>query len=400
MADADPKRSFTADSEISLAEETTAPPKRRGVSRVALMLCVPLVIAAIGGYFYLTSGRYISTDNAYVRQDMISVSPDVSGRIVAVNVRENQQVKAGDVLFRIDPEPYRIALAQTEADLSTARVQVSTMATDTGSAAADIQNARAELTLAEATYGRQTTLMKQGFTTRASFDAATQGVAAAKAKLATAAAAAARARQQLGSGGGSGQPAAIQVALAKREKAAYDLERTVVRAPKDGTVSQTGRLQVGNITPSGVPALSLVVSQQAWVEANFKETDLNHMRVGQPAELSFDAYPGLKVAGHVQSIGAGTGSEFSVLPAQNATGNWVKVTQRVPVRVAIDGNPAARDDRRPFDRRDDRHEGAPDAPPAAVPRRRVIRRAALPARSPLLPVKHRGVLTDRRAWER
>ncbi|MFW2852396.1 efflux RND transporter periplasmic adaptor subunit [Sphingomonas sp. TX0543] len=339
MADADPKRAFAADSEMSVLANQDVPAKRRGLPRLVLMLGIPLLIVAIGGYFYLTSGRYISTDNAYVRQDMISISPDVSGRIVEVDVRENQPVKAGDILFRIDPEPYRIALAQADADLATARVQVSTMATDTGSAAADIQNARAELTLAQATYGRQAALMKQGFTTRAAFDAATQGVAAAKAKLATADAAAARARQQLGSGGGSGQPAAIQVALAKREKAAYDLERSVVRAPKSGVVSQTGRLQVGNITPSGVPALSLVVSQQAWVEANFKETDLNHMRVGQPAELSFDAYPGLKVKGRVQSIGAGTGSEFSVLPAQNATGNWVKVTQRVPVRIAIDGKP-------------------------------------------------------------
>ncbi|MBN8847606.1 MULTISPECIES: HlyD family secretion protein [unclassified Sphingomonas] len=340
MADADPKREFAADKEISVLSQEDGPAeKRRGVLRLVPMLGVPLLIALVGGYFYITSGRYISTDNAYVRQDMISVSPDVSGRIVEVDVRENQQVKAGDVLFRIDPEPYKIALAQADADLATARVQVSTMATDTGSAAADIQNAKAELTLAQATYSRQTALMKQGFTTRAAFDAATQGVAAANAKLATAQAAAARARQQLGSGGGTGQPAAIQVALAKREKAAYDLERSVVRAPKDGIVSQTGRLQVGNITPSGVPALSLVVSQQAWVEANFKETDLNHMRVGQPAELSFDAYPGLKVKGRVQSIGAGTGSEFSVLPAQNATGNWVKVTQRVPVRIAIDGTP-------------------------------------------------------------
>ncbi|MBS0283987.1 MAG: HlyD family secretion protein [Proteobacteria bacterium] len=340
MADADPKREFAADKEISVLSQEDGPAeKRRGVLRLVLMLGVPLLIALVGGYFYITSGRYISTDNSYVRQDMISVSPYVSGRIVEVDVRENQQVKAGDVLFRIDPEPYKIALAQADADLATARVQVSTMATDTGSAAADIQNAKAELTLAQATYSRQTALMKQGFTTRAAFDAATQGVAAANAKLATAQAAAARARQQLGSGGGTGQPAAIQVALAKREKAAYDLERSVVRAPKDGIVSQTGRLQVGNITPSGVPALSLVVSQQAWVEANFKETDLNHMRVGQPAELSFDAYPGLKVKGRVQSIGAGTGSEFSVLPAQNATGNWVKVTQRVPVRIAIDGTP-------------------------------------------------------------
>jgi membrane fusion protein (multidrug efflux system) len=340
MADADPKRDFVAEQEIALASELPAEaPKKRRWGRLALMFSVPLIILAVATYFYVTSGRFISTDNAYVQQDVVSVSPDVSGRIVEVKVRENQRVKAGDVLFRIDPEPYRIALAQADADLATARVQVATMATDTGSAAADIQSARAELTLAEATYQRQNALMKRGFTTRASFDAAVQDVAAARAKIATGEAAAARARQQVGSGGGTGQPAAIQVALAKREQAALNLARTTVRAPKDGVVSQTSRLQVGNITPSGVPALSLVVSNQTWVEANFKETDLNHMRIGQPAEMEFDAYPGLKVRGHVQSIGAGTGSEFSVLPAQNANGNWVKVTQRVPVRIAIDGTP-------------------------------------------------------------
>ena len=332
MADADPQRALVADTTVDLT-----PPAKRRWPRLVLMFALPLLIAAVAGYFYVTSGRYITTDNAYVQQDMVSVSPDVSGRIVAVNVRENQRVKAGDMLFRIDPEPYRIALAQADADLASARVQVATMATDTGSAAADIASARADLTLAQATYQRQDELMRRGFTTRASFDSATSDVAAARAKLQTAQAAAARARQQLGSGGGSSQPAAIQVALAKRAKAAFDLSRTMVRAPKDGVVSQTSRLQIGNITPSGVPALSLVVSDDAWVEANFKETDLDHLRVGQPAELSFDAYPGLTVRGRVQSVGAGTGSEFSVLPAQNANGNWVKVTQRVPVRIAIEG---------------------------------------------------------------
>lgn len=340
MADADPKAQAAADEQIVIDDGALAPTKkRRGWLRPLLMFGVPLLIAAVAGYFYLTSGRYITTDNAYVRQDVISVSPDVSGRIVAVNVRENQRVKAGDVLLRIDPEPYRIALAQADADLASARVQVATMATDSSSAAANIESARAELTLAQATYQRQDELMKRGFTTRASYDAAVQDVAAARAKIAAGQAAAARARQQVGSGGGTGQPAAIQVALAKRAQAALNLERTVVKAPTNGVVSQTSRLQVGNITPSGVPALSLVVSDQAWVEANFKETDLDHMRVGQPAELEFDAYPGLKVHGRVQSIGAGTGSEFSVLPAQNANGNWVKVTQRVPVRIAIDGTP-------------------------------------------------------------
>lgn len=341
MADADPARPLSADREITAPIEDfskPAPPRPRRWLRPLLLFGVPLLIAAVAAYFYLTGGRYVSTDNAYVQQDVISVSPDVTGRIVAVNVRENQPVKKGDLLFTIDPEPYRIALAQADADLATARVSVATMATDSGGAAADIQDARAQITLAQATYDRQTALMKQGFTTRAALDAATQAVAAAKAKLATAQASAARARQQLGSGGGSG-PAAIQVAMAKREKAALDLYRTSVRAPKDGIVSQTSRLQIGTMTPSGVPALSLVVSAQPWVEANFKETDLNRMQVGQPAELSFDAYRGMTVKGHVQSIGAGTGSEFSVLPAQNANGNWVKVTQRVPVRIAIEGKP-------------------------------------------------------------
>jgi membrane fusion protein (multidrug efflux system) len=312
--------------------------KRR---RLALMLSVPLLIAAIGAYFWLTGGRYVSTDNAYVQQDMISVSPDVTGRIVKVNVHENQQVKAGDILFVIDPEPYRIALAQADASLAGARVQVDTLATDTGGAAADIESARADIALAQATYDRQDALMKRGFTTRASLDAARHEVAAARARLANAQADAARARTQLGSGSAtSGTPAAIQAAMAQREKAVLDLSRTVVRAPADGKISQTGRLQVGNIMPMGVPALSLVMSGIAWVEANYKETDLAHMVVGQPVKIDVDAYPDVEVRGHVASIGAGTGSEFSVLPAQNANGNWVKVTQRVPVRIAIDGKPA------------------------------------------------------------
>jgi membrane fusion protein (multidrug efflux system) len=349
MADADPRIERTSATErvgvqpvaIHTIEEVDAPPqKRRSWGRIALMSSVPLLLAAGGGYVWLTSGRYVSTDNAYVQQDMVSISPDVSGRIVSVNVRENQHVKAGDVLFQIDPEPYRIALAQADASLATARVQVATMATDTGSAAADIESAKADISLAQGTYDRQAALMKRGFTTKASLDAAQHEVAAGRAKLATAMASAAKARTQLGSGDASGTPAAIQAAMAVRQKAAFDLARTTVRAPHDGIISQTGRLQVGTITPSGVPALSLVVSQAAWIEANFKETDLNKMSVGQPAEIDVDAYGGMKVKGHVQSIGAGTGSEFSVLPAQNANGNWVKVTQRVPVRVAIDGTPA------------------------------------------------------------
>jgi membrane fusion protein (multidrug efflux system) len=340
MADADPKIDATGDkvAAANVIETVEAPapaPKKRRWGRLALMVCVPLLLAAVAGYFYLTGGRYVSTDNAYIQQDMVSISPDVSGRIVEVRVRENQRVKAGDVLFVIDQEPYKNALEQTNAALAMARVNVSTLATDSGGAAADIASANADIALAQVTYDRQAALMKRGFTTKASLDAAAHEVAAAKARLATAQSSAAKARVQVGSGDSSGIPAQVQVAMANRDKALLDLNRTVVRATVDGIISQTSRLQVGNITPSGIPALSIVISKTPWVTANFKETDLANMRVGQPAEMKFDAYPGMKVCGQVQSIGAGTGSEFSILPAQNATGNWVKVTQRVPVRIAI-----------------------------------------------------------------
>lgn len=339
MADADPKIHPQAEkvAAANVIEAVEAPaPKPRRWGRIGLMVAVPLLIAAVAGYFYLTGGRYASTDNAYVQQDTISISPDVSGRIVQVNVKENQRVKAGDILFVIDPEPYRIALETADAAIANARVDVSTKASDTGSAAAGVASANADIALAQATYDRQAALWKKGFTTKASLDAAQREVLAARARLETARAAVVRAQAQLGSGvAGSGVPAGVQAAMAERDRALMNLQRTVVRAPHAGIVSQTSRLQVGNITPSGVPALSLVVSDTPWVTANFKETDLANMRVGQPVEMTFDAYPGLKLCGKVESIGAGTGSSQSILPAQNATGNWVKVTQRVPVRVAI-----------------------------------------------------------------
>ncbi|MES2055910.1 MAG: biotin/lipoyl-binding protein, partial [Pseudomonadota bacterium] len=206
MADADPK--IDRGQVIEIPATAAPPAKRRAWLRPLLMFSVPLLILAVGGYFWLTSGRYVSTDNAYVKQDMVSISPDVSGRIVQVAVGENQRVKAGDLLFRIDPEPYRIALAQADAAIANARVQVSTMSTDVGGADADIESARADIILAQGTYDRQVALMKQGFTTRASFDAASHELAASKAKLATAQAAVARARSQLGSGtAATGAPA-------------------------------------------------------------------------------------------------------------------------------------------------------------------------------------------------
>jgi membrane fusion protein (multidrug efflux system) len=306
--------------------------------RLLLMLSVPLLIALVGGYLWLTSGRYVSTDNAYVQQDKVAVSAEVTGPILEVMVRENQRVKRGDLLFRIDPRPYRIALEQAEAQIASAQVSVSKLQAESAGTGADIQGATANVTFAQRAFERQAELMRRGFTTRARYDEALHGVQEAKERLANARADASIKQAALAQGPVGAQPA-VAAAYAARDKALLDLKRTEVRSPIDGYVSQTDRLQIGAAVVPGLPVVTVVRSNDAWVEANYKETDLNKMAPGQPAEIRLDAYPSTRIRGHVASIGRGTGSEFSVLPAQNASGNWVKVTQRVPVRIAIDENP-------------------------------------------------------------
>ena len=353
MADADPKIQKKPEDEIVIeqpaatgtaAEQASAAPeiivekRKRSWLRPLLMFGVPLIILAIAGYFYFTSGHSVSTDNAYVQQDKVSVSTDVAGRIVEVAVKENQVVKAGDLLFRIDPEPYRIAVQQAQAAIAAAQVQLNTDRVSYQGTGADIQAARDRIAQAEEDFGRQAELMKRGFTTRVNYLAAQHAVEQARAQLQSAQSDAAEARSKLATGAAvPGANPAIAAARVQLAKAQLDLARTEVRAPIDGIVSQTKSLQVGQQMITGLAAVTIVSNKPAWIDANFKETDLNRMRVGQCAMVSFDAYPGMKLKGHVESLGAGTGSEFSALPAQNANGNWVKVTQRVPVRIAIDG---------------------------------------------------------------
>lgn len=338
MSEADPKPPAAAAVAPTPAGIPAAPDAKKRPWRLVLMLSVPLLLALFGGYMWLTSGRYVSTDNAYVQRDMVSVAPEISGTISEVLVRENQAVHRGDVLFRIDPRPYRIALANAEAQIRAAEVQVAQASAQVAGTGADINGAQANLTYAERDFARYQSLIDRGFTTRAAYDEALHNVEEARERLANARAASVTARSALTGGGVAAQPT-VQAARVARDQALLNLARTEVRAPADGIISQTDRLQVGNAAVSGVPAVTVVRSAATWIEANYKETDLANMYVGQPAEVELDAYPGVRIRGHVASIGAGTGSQFSVLPAQNATGNWVKVTQRVPVRIAVDGTP-------------------------------------------------------------
>jgi membrane fusion protein (multidrug efflux system) len=316
--------------------EAAAPKKKRG--RMILFLSVPLLIALIGGWLWLTSGRYVSTDNAYVQQDMVSISSEVTGPIAEVAVRENQRVRKGDLLFRIDPRPYRIALEAAQAQVASAQVSVGKLEAESAGTGADIQGAGANLGFAQRALSRQTELLARGFTTRARYDEAQHAVQEARERLDNARADARIKQAALSQGGSAAQPA-VAAAIAARDKALLDLQRTEIRSPADGYVAQTDRLQVGNAAVPGLPLLSLVRSGNVWIDANFKETDLDRMAPGQSVEIRLDAYPSTKIRGHVASIGRGTGSEFSVLPAQNASGNWVKVTQRLTVRIAIDDNP-------------------------------------------------------------
>ncbi len=299
--------------------------------RPILMFVVPALLLIGGGIYWMTSGGSVSTDDAQVKQDIVSVSPQVNGQVVQAFVRNGARVKRGDLLFRIDPQPFQVALEQAEAQLAAARLETSQLRTQAAGTGADITGEQANLAIKRNALGRQQALLKRGFTTRADYEDALNEVRTAEKDLADARARAANAHAAIAPGE---QPSVAQ-AQAAVDKAKLDLSRTEVRAPMDGVIENADNLQVGQMAVTGVGMVSLVHSQAAWVEANFKERDVGKMVPGQKAKIKVDAYPGVDCPGQVQSIGAGTGGEFSLLPAQNANGNWVKVTQRVPVRIAF-----------------------------------------------------------------
>lgn len=343
MAEADPEivaREAVPGQSTAAAPAAPAASAPRHGRRLALMIALPLALLIGGGLYWWSLQGQVSTDNAYVQQDKVSLSGEVGGRIVEVFVEEGEVVAAGDLLFRIDPEPFSLQIRQADAQIAMAQANVTALASSADLSGSDIAAAREDIAFSQAKLNRQQALWNRGFTTKADLEAAQHAVAEARARLEAAEARRAEARARLATGPQvPGENPQVAAGRAQRAVAALNLSRTEVRAPVAGRVAQADRLQAGQTVVQGLPVLTLVATGSTFVEANFKETDLAEMAVGQPAELRFDAYPDLVVKGRVASIGAGTGSEFSVLPAQNATGNWVKVTQRVPVRIAIEGRP-------------------------------------------------------------
>ena len=319
--------------------EPSAPEaKKRRPGRFVLMLAVPLLVAGAGGYFYLNGGRFEETDNAYVQQAKVAVSSDIAGRIVSVNISENQMVHAGDVLFSIDPAPYKIALDQANAALGSARVNVEQLKVSYRTAQTALTAATNTLAIQQSNYDRQNSLVSQGVSSASALDqpklslqSAQNAVASADQQVASAAAALAGNPEIA-----TDQHPAVLAALSQVQLAERNLSKTAIVAPADGVISQIASLNVGQFLAMGTTIASLVETGGSWVEANFKETQLAAIRIGMPAEVAVDASPGAPLEGTVTSIGAATGSEFSLIPAQNATGNWVKVVQRIPVRIDFD----------------------------------------------------------------
>lgn len=306
--------------------------------RLPLMIAAPILVLLAAGYVYLTGGRYVSTDDAYIQAARVSISTQVPGQVSEIDVRDNQQVQKGQVLFRLDDRPYRIAVEQAVAELAGARLQIDALKATYRQKQADLKAAQDTLNYQQSEFDRQKRLRASGVASQAQFDQANHALQVAKQQVAAT-------EQQIASalaslGGNPDIPVdrhpTVQQAQAKLDRAKLNLSYTVVTAPDEGIVTKVDQLQVGDYVNAATPVFSLVSTDRVWVEANFKETELTHMRPGQTAEVDVDAYPDKTFEARVASLSPGTGSVFSLLPPENATGNWVKVVQRLAVRLAIE----------------------------------------------------------------
>jgi membrane fusion protein (multidrug efflux system) len=309
--------------------------------RWPLLIGGPVIVIAIVAYFLLTGGRYQSTDDAYVMAARTPISANVSARVVEVPIHDNEPVKKGQLLFRLDERDFKAALAQAQAQLATARLQVQTERATANQQGASVIGAQAALDYATHELARQKILVGGGVASQQQLDQANNAVNEARAQVQVAQQQAAAARTAAGSENGpiDAQPVVMQ-ALATLQRAQLAMGYTTVVAPQDGVVTKVEQIQLGSYITAAQP-LFWLVSGRPYVEADFKENQLAKMQIGQSAEIDIDAYKGRKLKGHVASFSPGAGSTFSLLPAQNATGNWVKVVQRLPLRIEFDETPPA-----------------------------------------------------------
>jgi membrane fusion protein (multidrug efflux system) len=306
--------------------------------RVILLCVLPLLAAAVALTVYLMGGRYISTDNAYVGAQKVLITPDVAGKISRIDVIEGQHVEPGDLLFEIDPVPFQLAVTQAESRLAMVRIDFDNLKTNLKSMGQLLRLARQMVELKESDVDRKSKLLATHMGSALDADTAMATLATARTQVEQLSQQEERIRNQL-----LGDPnlpiekyPAYRQAQAALDQARRDLEHTVLHAPIAGRATQVDSIQLGRYVTAGTPVFSVVDDQHPWVDANPKETDITYLQLGQKAWVHVDTFPGHVFHGTVIAVSAGTGAQFAILPPQNASGNWVKVVQRVPVRIAFD----------------------------------------------------------------
>jgi membrane fusion protein, multidrug efflux system len=330
----------TSDSPLTEPHESQDTPVRRLRERLRLPLMIgaPVIGGAVALYFYLASVGYESTDDAYLRAAQVSISPNVSGRVTEVGVHDNQPVHQGETLIRLDERPYRIAVEDARARVANARLQIESLKAIYWQRMADLRSAQSTLEYQKREYERQTHLLASGISPQSLVERTLDARNQAQQNVISD-------QQQINAtlaslGGDPNIPAdrhpTVQEAQAALDRALLNLSYTTIAAPIDGIVTRVEELQAGDYINAATPAFVLVSTRDVWIEANFKEVQLTHMRPGQSATVHIDAYPGRLIRAKVVSISPGTGSQFSLLPPENATGNWVKVVQRLPVRLRLE----------------------------------------------------------------
>ena len=321
---------------MSQLEPAVETPSRAALWRRRLLVWVlPLVVVGLAVWFYGSAGRYVSTDNAYLQQDRVDVAPQVAGDVLQVFVAENARVAAGDPVLQIDDTMAKLAVASTEARLGTALAEVESMKASYRERLGQAEVAKRAAALSQRDLDRQQQLAERKLIPASQLDAVQRSTDIALGTVAVLQLQITQTAAKLG--GNATLPTrdypAVRAAAADLARARVDLAHTLVRAPQAGVVSHLPK--VGNRADAGRPAFAIVADGRIWIEANFKETDLEWVRPGQPVEVDIDTYGEHRWQGKVESISQATGAAFSVLPAQNASGNWVKVVQRIPVRIAL-----------------------------------------------------------------